>query len=259
MIITVANFKGGVGKTTTTFLFSYLLSKRNKKVLAIDTDPQRNFTDSLSKTFNVEIDITRNIYKACFGVKGTKENIQTINSNLDILSGTWDMVDFELAAKDHYTNLAFPFILSNTLEEITNDYDYILIDTAPTTNLVMKNTIVATDYVLIATQTVPLAFESTKRFYEYLEQVNTLNDNFELLGILPYLVGKSATDNRFLDKYTEYFGEDLFDNIIKSSDRVKTWSAEGITDDRPYDKKTLTMYENVLNEALNKIQLVIGE
>lgn len=259
MILTIANFKGGVGKTTTTLLFSYLLSERNKKVLAIDTDPQRNFTDSLINTFKTEIDTSKNIYQACFGKIGAKDNIQTINRNLDILSGTWDMVNFELAAKDHYTESTFPFILSNTLEEVINDYDYILIDTAPTTNLVMKNTIVATDYVLIATQTVPLAFESTKRFYEYLEQINVLNDSFELLGILPYLVGKSATDNRFLDKYTDFFGKDLFENIIKSSDRVKTWSDEGITNDKPYDKKTLTMYENVLNEALNKIQIGIGE
>ena len=75
-----------------------------------------------------------------------------------------------------------------------------------------------------------------------------------MLGILPYLVGNSATDKRLLKNYKEVFKHNLFENTIRQSDRVKTWFDFGITTDEAHDKKTLSMYEDIVDEALNKME-----
>lgn len=255
MILTFGNFKGGVGKTTSSAVISYLLSQnKSNKVLVIDTDPQRNLTDNLLLTFDKEIDNQKNIFNACLSNMTIYESIQSLSSNLDIIAGTWNMIDFENKAKELFRKESLQHIISKTIEPIKEQYDFIIIDTAPATNLVMNNAVVATDYVLIATQTTASAFDSTKKYYSYLEEMNSIDDSFELLGILPYLVGKSTTGKKLLLDYREFFGTDLFENVIRRSDRVETWISEGITEHKPHDKNTLQMYSNVLEEALLKIE-----
>ena len=86
-----------------------------------------------------------------------------------------------------------------------------------------------------------------------LDRFNSDLYNFELLGVLPYLVGKSATDRDMLAKYKEVFEKELFTNNIRHSDRVKSWSNHGITTDEPYDQVTLKMYREVVVEALKRL------
>ena len=254
MIVTFGNFKGGVGKTTATTLFTYLLSKQYK-VLAIDTDPQANLTESIARSYKYEFEPDLNIYNAMFSDEPITNHIQTVHDNLDVLSGTWDMVNFELTAPNFYYKKDYKRILKLSIEDIKNDYDYILIDTAPATNLVMDNVISATDYVVITTKTEPLSYDSTQKFYSYLlDRYNDRDYNFELLGVLPYLVGKSATDRDMLIKYGEIFDIEIFENRIRQSDRVKSWSMYGITEDEAYDQRTLKMYEKVVDEAVQRIE-----
>lgn len=253
-VIVPSNFKGGIGKTTTCQLFTYLLAtKHNKKVLAVDSDPQGNLSYSLATTFDTELDSEKNIFKACFNDESVHENIQPVHENVDLLRGHWKMTEFEMYANKIYKKTAYNFILKNTLAPIIDDYDYIIIDTSPYMNLIMDNVIHTSDYVLISTQTAPLSFESTKKYYDYL--INFYDEaDFELAGVLAYLVGHSATDKKMLNKYNEVFDVEILKNQIKSSDRVKTWSLNGITEDKPYDQKTLQMYDNVLLEVLERIQ-----
>lgn len=258
MIITFGNFKGGVGKTTTTTLFSYILSElQDKKVLAIDTDPQTNLTERLSSTFlndNVTLDPEKNIFNAMFSDDPVRQHIQSLTNNLDILAGTWDMINFEKMVSKAFQDNYSQYVLQATLEEVADNYDYILIDTAPSTNGVMVNALMASDFILITTQTLQDAYESTQKFYNFLLQYYQVGDyHFELLGVLPYLVGKSATDHTMLNNYLEIFKEELFKNHIKTSDRVKSWSSDGVTKDKPYDKKTLQMYEAVVLEAQKRM------
>ncbi|HGI2133644.1 TPA: hypothetical protein ACJRWQ_002150, partial [Streptococcus agalactiae] len=69
-----------------------------------------------------------------------------------------------------------------------------------------------------------------------------------------YLVGKSATDRDMLIKYGEIFDIEIFENRIRQSDRVKSWSMYGITEDEAYDQRTLKMYEKVVDEAVQRIE-----
>ncbi|MGH2083343.1 ParA family protein [Aerococcus urinaeequi] len=253
MVITPSNFKGGVGKTTTSLLLSYILTKhKGKKVLVIDTDPQENLTYSISTTFKKSLEPNKNVFNACFDDSTIEENIQNITNNLDLLAGEWKMTEFETEANRQYKQSQQKNILSIVISPIMNDYDYIIIDTSPYINLVMDNVIHVTDYVVITTQTDSMAFESTKRYYDYLLSMAN-NTDFKLLGVLPYLVGDSSTDKYYLQEYNDVFGDELFNHKVKHSDRVKTWNRKGITEDKPYDKKTLAMYENVVDEMLEKM------
>ena len=78
------------------------------------------------------------------------------------------MINFEAEVYNQYKAKYINQVIKNVLIELKDDYDYILIDTAPTTNLVMENVLMFTDYILVATQTVPLAYESTLKFDDYL-------------------------------------------------------------------------------------------
>lgn len=254
--ITMGNYKGGVGKTTATQLLAYILSeKHGKKVLVVDTDPQSNLTEVLALTFSAELDIEKNLYNACFTDTNLQENIQVLSDNLDILSGSWNMINFEAEVYNRYKAKYFNQIINILLLELKEDYDFILIDTAPATDLILENVLMFTDYVLITTQTVPLAYESTLKFYDYLiDFYEADNTDFELLGVLPYLVGKSATDKKLIKKYESTFSHELFRSHIRSSDRVKTWSDYGITENKPYDKVTLKMYESIVEESLERLK-----
>src|SRR5699024_3299697 len=134
-----------MGKTTATALFTYLLASDNKKVLCIDTDPQANLTETLELTFKKNLDLEKNIFNGLFSNNDISNYIQSLSDNLDILAGSWDMVNFEKEADNLYYKSDFHKIIQFNLKEIRNNYDYILIDTAPATNIVMDNVILATD------------------------------------------------------------------------------------------------------------------
>lgn len=256
MIITIGNYKGGVGKSTTSQLFAYLLSEQyNKKVLVVDTDPQANLTESLALTFKKELDKEKNLFTATFEEGKTEDKIQSLSKNLDILSGSWSMINFEAEVRKIFYADKISYVLKSIVNQVKDQYDFIIIDTAPTTNLVMENILMFTDYVLITTQTVPLAYDSTLKFYDYLLDFYTSDEtHFSLLGVLPYLVSKSVTDISILKKYEEVFEDELFKAQVRSSDRVKTWSRNGITTNKPYDKVTLAMYDEVIKEALERLE-----
>lgn len=258
MIITFANFKGGVGKTTTTSMFAFILSEiENKKILVVDTDPQASLTEDLERTFKLELNYDKNIFNSIFGNNEVSNNIQSLSDNLDILAGSWDLVNFKNKASENYQPEYHSILLKTLLKGIKEDYDYILIDTAPTTDITMDNAVFASDWIIIPTKTERPAFSSTEKYYNYLLDLYKNQDTaFELLGILPYLVGDSATDKRLLKNYKSFFEGYLFTNTIRQSDRVKTWFDYGITTNQAHDKNTLSMYEKVVDEALSKIKEV---
>lgn len=254
MIITFANFKGGVGKTTTTALFSYLLAKKGYKVLTVDLDPQGNLTKTLARTYQKELLSTKNIFNSLFSEEATISDIQSLSNNLDIITGSWDMVYFEREADKKYYRKDHHRLLNAMLSEVNDVYDFILLDTPPTTGVLMDNAISATNYVVIVTQTDEMDYDSTKNFYEYLvDRSQEESHNFELLGVLPYLVGNSATDRAVFEEYKKVFEVELFSNYIRSSDRVKTWNRKGITENQGHDKVTLSMYDDIVEEALERL------
>lgn len=144
MIITITNNKGGVGKSTTAQTLSIGLAQKGKKVLLIDLDPQCN----TSNTFKVN-QMQNNIYNVLKNECNISDAIYT-NKVIDLISSSLNLSNLE---NEFNINQEYQFIkhkmLKMQLDKIKNDYDYIIIDTAPNLSLMTTNAIYSSDYVLI--------------------------------------------------------------------------------------------------------------
>lgn len=252
-VITVGNFKGGVGKSTVTEIFSYLLSEDyNKKVLVIDTDPQQNCTEKIRRTFDFHEEPSRPFMDSILDFD-LKPSIVKVTDNLDMIPGDWEIENFNDFVVSQDTKAKY-YLLNTLLHEMKRDYDYVLIDTRPSTDKMNNNAICASDYVLIVAKTERDSLTSTSKYYEYLAYMNQYNPDLRFLGALQYLVNiRGSTDKQIMDYFSELFEDDVFKNVIKSSERVKTWGNTGITKYKPHDKKTLEMYDNALVEMLERL------
>ncbi|QKU19879.1 ParA family protein [Staphylococcus cohnii] len=257
--ITIANYKGGVGKSTLTEILSYLLAtKYEKKVLVIDIDPQSDASKKLKRTFDKKIKPSRNIMDSILAMD-LKPSIVSLHENLDLVHGDWDMEDFTEHVISEFDKNARTYLLLNLIKPLKNEYDYIIFDTRPSTDIATKNAICCSDYVLIATKTEESSAEGARKTYNYVGSLVEFNPKVKLLGVLPYLdKPNSSTSNRVKQEIIDQFQENVFNNIIKASDRVVTWGKFGITTDEPYDKKTLSMYINVIEEMFERIKIMEG-
>ena len=227
-------FKGGVGKSKLSTMFAYLTDKFNLKVLMIDKDLQATLTKDLAKTFKVELPRV-NFYE---GLKNGNlaSSIVHLTDNLDLIPGTFDLMLLPKLTRS-WTFENESRLLATLLAPLKSDYDLIIIDTVPTPSVYTNNAIVASDYVMIPLQ----------------EQ---FNPGLDMIGFVPYLVDTdSATIKSNLEELYKQHKEDnlVFQNIIKRSNKVSTWSKNGITEHKGYDKKVLSMYENVFFEMLERI------
>lgn len=143
MVITITNNRGGVGKSTTAQTLAIGLYQNNKKVLLIDLDPQCN----TSGTFKVE-KAPNNIYRAIKGECDIKDAIYKTNY-IDIISSSLDLSRAEDEFKQGVYQYKMHKLIKEQIDKIKNDYDYIIIDTAPNLSLMTTNAIYSSDYVLI--------------------------------------------------------------------------------------------------------------
>ena len=145
-IISVANQKGGVGKTTTTVNLSTILAKKGKKVLLIDTDPQGNATSGLGVSKDVEL----SVYDILIGDTEFDETLQeTAIKNLKVCPSNISLAGAEVQL---VSMMSREQRLKTKLDKIKDQYDYILIDCPPSLGLVTLNAFTASDSVLIPVQ-----------------------------------------------------------------------------------------------------------
>ena len=252
-VVNIGNMKGGVGKSTVTEIFSFLLTEKfDKKVLVIDTDPQQNCTEKIRQTFDCDVQPNRNFMDSIRAFD-LKPSIVSVTKNLEIIPGDWDVESFNDFVVEQ-GNKAKYYLLHTLLKDIKDGYDYVLIDTRPSTDKMTNNTICASDYVLIVAKTEKDSLTSTSKYYNYLAYMNHYNPKLRFLGALQYLVNtRGSTDRKIMNEFSELFDDDVFTSIIRSSERVKTWGNTGITTHLPHDKKTMKMYEAALNEMMNRM------
>lgn len=260
-IITVACFKGGVGKSTFTELLSYILAtKHNKKVLVIDTDPQSNVTEKLKRTFNKNSITPQLSIMDSIRQFDLTSSIIKLHDNLDLVHGDWTLENFSEFTMKEVEEKARYYMFYTLLKPIKHKYDYIIFDTRPSTSETTTNAICTSDYVIITTKTEQDSYTSTKKTYDYMANLTDYNENLNLIGILPYLVNQRGSINKLIEKeLRSSFNTDVYNNVIKSSDRVVTWGYTGITEHKPHDKKTMQMYEDTVNETLSRIQQIEKE
>ncbi|ENZ5567964.1 AAA family ATPase [Enterococcus hirae] len=281
LTITVANSKGGVGKTTIIRYLSYVLANMGFKVLVVDADPQANTTKTMLLTKNYhskddEIFIIDKTMLAGIVERNLEQLVVPIIENLYCIPSHIDFKNFPKyltklygdaieGIDDNYFEIEKNRIsvLKDLLQPIKKDYDFILIDTPPTMSDFTRNAAYASDYIIMAFQT---QSDSLDGVADYItEEVTPLVEKFncktEIVGILPNQLSKGSIDQTVVKDAIEQFGEqNLFDNILPFVKRVQSTPRTGLNTDTYWDNLA---YEEVFvplaKDFIHRIKLFEGE
>ena len=215
-IISVANQKGGVGKTTTTVNLSTILAKKGKKVLLIDTDPQGNATSGLGVSKDVEL----SVYDILIGDTEFDETLQeTAIKNLKVCPSNISLAGAEVQL---VSMMSREQRLKTKLDKIKDQYDYILIDCPPSLGLVTLNAFTASDSVLIPVQCEYFALEGLGQLLNTVNLVKKhLNKNLEIEGaLLTMYDARTNLSNQVVKEVKKYFEDKVYKTVIPRNVRL---------------------------------------
>ena len=215
-VISITNQKGGVGKTTTTINLGAALALAGMRVLVVDTDAQANCTSGLG----LRKDATRkSIYHSIIlnqplnevVVSTSLENLKLVPSDRNLTGAAIEMI--ELPERE--------FILKNLLGPLDPEYDYILIDTPPSLNILTLNGLVAAHSVLIPIQCEYFALEGISDLIDTLARVRRFNPDLAIQGILLTMFDERTNlSNQVREDLHGYFGPQLLATIIPRNVRL---------------------------------------
>ena len=254
-IISIANQKGGVGKTTTSINLATSLSAINKKILLVDADPQGNASTGLGISYENR---DPGLYNLIVTGKLNESAIKkTIVPGLDIITANTNLAasEIELVGVENRE-----FVISNILSEIKN-YDYILIDCPPALGLLTINSLVASNSVIVPLQSEFFALEGVSSLVNsiYLIKEN-FNQNLFIEGILLTMVDKRNSLSALVEKdVRDHFGDTVYKTTIPRNVKVSEAPSHG----KPailYDVNSTgsVAYIGLAREILNK-QGVVNE
>ena len=257
-IISIANQKGGVGKTTTSVNLSASLGALEKKVLLIDADPQANATSALGVELN-DTQRQKTIYEVLEHNINIKKTILKTNSpNLEIIPSTIDLVGSEIELVNYPDREK---MLKKQMKEVLHDYDFIIIDCPPSLGLITINCLCASDSILVPIQCEYFALEGLGKLMNTIRQIQSLhNENLSIEGLLLTMYdSRLRLSNNVIEEVKMHFGEIVFDTIIQRNVTLSEATGFGQSIIK-YDAncRGAINYLNLANELIEKNQLTMN-
>ena len=244
-IISVANQKGGVVKTTTAVNLSAALAVLEKKVLLVDCDPQANATSGLG----IDPDgLEKSVYECILGQVDAKDIVvETDTPNLYLLPTRIDLVGAEVELINEKGREQF---LSRALAGVKDDYDFIIIDCSPSLGLITINALTASDSVIIPIQSEYFALEGLGKLLNTVRIVQTrLNPKLAIEGLLITMYdNRLRLARQVVEDVREHFKQLVFDTLIYRNTKLAEAPSYG---------KSIIMHDAASSGAVNYLNLAM--
>lgn len=241
--LSVANLKGGTGKTATVRALGDYMASEGYKVLMLDMDPQASLTMSSGYREPTKPSLADVMGGANPGNKAIKQVIKRIGERLDLAPGHLDLAGVELGLA---SRLGREYILKKALGELRG-YDLVIIDCPPSISLLVVNALVASDYVIIPTQPTPVDVAGVRRFWDTINAIRAnLETRVEVMGILPTFYDRRYNTHRAALDAMRAADWPIMNNPIGRSVRIAEAAALG---------QSVITYDPTNPQAINYIEL----
>ena len=224
-VISVANQKGGVGKTATTANLGICLYQMGKRVLVVDMDPQGNLTLSLAACDNIEYTVADALldHKADLP---TVEVFHGLESRMDLVPTTLALASAEAALVN---KLGREFRLRDQLAKVSDSYDFILIDTPPSLGLLTINALVAAHLVLIPTEARFFSLQGLQMLQGSIDEILYINPQLKILGILLSKFDRRLGEEKTVAQYLrDNWGALVFETSVGTNSKILEAASTGI-------------------------------